>query len=101
MTSYWTWFRVITSLSLVPGFPSPALVAALRRSHVLLGGDYLVEGDPSWACPACQSRWRVWPFAWPVADDGAGAGAAAAGVAAYPGLCGGDELKLLATSSTT
>jgi hypothetical protein len=23
-------------------------VATLKRSHVLLGGDYLVEGDPSW-----------------------------------------------------
>ena len=32
-----------------------------------LGGDYLVEGDPNWACKACQSRWRAWPFSWP--DD--------------------------------
>ena len=34
---------------------------------VALGGDYLVEGDPNWACKACQSRWRAWPFSWP--DD--------------------------------
>ena len=52
---------------IVYGFPSPALVAAMRDGLVLLGGDYLVEGDPNWACKACQSRWRAWPFSWP--DD--------------------------------
>ena len=52
-------------MPIVYGFPSPALVTALKRSEVLLGGDYLVEGDPSWACRLCQSRWRAWPFAWP------------------------------------
>ena len=52
-------------LPIVYGFPSPPLVAALKKSRVLLGGDYLIEGDPSWACGACQSRWRAWPFAWP------------------------------------
>ncbi len=52
---------------IVYGFPSPALVAAMRGGVVALGGDYLVEGDPNWACKACQSRWRAWPFSWP--DD--------------------------------
>ena len=39
----------------------------MRGGVVALGGDYLVEGDPNWACKACQSRWRAWPFSWP--DD--------------------------------
>ena len=50
---------------IVYGFPSPALVSALRRGRVLLGGDYLVDGDPAWGCRACHSRWLRWPFAWP------------------------------------
>jgi hypothetical protein len=50
---------------IVYGFPSPSLVAAMRDGVVLLGGDYLVEGDPNWACKACQSKWRAWPFSWP------------------------------------
>ena len=50
---------------MVYGFPSPALVTAMRAGTVLLGGDYLVEGNPTWACRACQSRWRSWPFSWP------------------------------------
>ena len=45
--------------------PLPALVSALRRGRVLLGGDYLVDGDPAWGCRACHSRWLRWPFAWP------------------------------------
>ena len=50
---------------IVYGFPSPALVSALMRGRVLLGGDYLVDGDPAWGCRACHSRWLRWPFAWP------------------------------------
>ena len=33
---------------IVYGSPSPQLVTALKKQQVLLGGDYLVEGDPSW-----------------------------------------------------
>jgi len=47
----------------VYGFPSPKLVDATNLRTVQLGGDYLVEGDPVWACRACQSRWAAWPFA--------------------------------------
>lgn len=69
-------------LPVVYGFPSPPLVAALKKSRVLLGGDYLVEGDPIWACGTCQSRWRAWPFAWPhLAEEDR----AWAGVADHPG----------------
>jgi len=60
-----------------------------------------VSNSTSRACPACQSRWRVWPFAWPAAEASAhegaravaaGAGSGAAGVAVYPGLSGRDRL---------
>ena len=73
---------------IVYGFPSPALVAAMRGGVVLLGGDYLVEGDPNWACKACQSRWRAWPFAWP--DDALAAAdeRRLARVSSRPGLAG-------------
>jgi len=50
---------------IVYGFPSPSLVDAARNGIVNLGGDYLTEGDPNWACRACRSRWRAWPFSWP------------------------------------
>ena len=69
---------------IVYGFPSPQLVTALKKQKVLLGGDYLVEGDPSWACRACQSRWRAWPFAWPAV----GPEQESLGVAPHPGLSG-------------
>ena len=72
-------------LPIVYGFPSPPLVAALKKSRVLLGGDYLVEGDPSWACGACQSRWRTWPFAWPNLSD---EDRSWAGVTPHPGVSG-------------
>ncbi len=72
-------------MPIVYGFPSPALVTALKRSEVLLGGDYLVEGDPSWACRLCQSRWRAWPFAWPDPGD---VRAIKAGIVPHPGLSG-------------
>ena len=73
---------------IVYGFPSPALVAAMRGGVVALGGDYLVEGDPNWACKACQSRWRAWPFAWP--DDALAAAdeRRLARVSSRPGLAG-------------
>lgn len=48
---------------IVYGFPSPALVAAQRKSLVWLGGDYLIKGDPSWACMGCESRWLTFPWA--------------------------------------
>ena len=69
---------------IVYGFPSPQLVTALKKQQVLLGGDYLVEGDPSWACRACQSRWRAWPFAWPEV----GPEQESLGIAPHPGLSG-------------
>lgn len=69
---------------IVYGFPSPQLVTALKKQKVLLGGDYLVEGDPSWACRACQSRWRAWPFAWPAV----GPEQESLGVAPHPGISG-------------
>ena len=73
----------------VYGFPSPELVAALRRGAVSLGGDYLVEGDPCWACAACESRWRAWPFAWPDASWISAEELAEAGVSPWPGNLGG------------
>ena len=87
---------------IVYGFPSPSLVAAMRDGVVLLGGDYLVEGDPNWACKACQSKWRAWPFSWPdeslaTADERRRArvssrpGFAGAGHGGGGGLCGGGE----------
>ena len=69
---------------IVYGFPSPQLVTALKKQQVLLGGDYLVEGDPSWACRACQSRWRAWPFAWPEV----GPEQESLSIAPHPGLSG-------------
>lgn len=47
----------------VYGFPAPALVTAQRSGRVLLGGDYLVDNDPAWACAACGLQWRTWPWA--------------------------------------
>jgi hypothetical protein len=58
---------------------------------VLLGGDYLVECDPSWACGACQSRWRAWPFAWPDVSE---EDRRVAGVAPHPGLSGSSSRGL-------
>ena len=69
---------------IVYGFPSPALVSALRRGRVLLGGDYLVDGDPAWGCRACQSRWLRWPFAWP----DVGPEQIERGISPWPGLSG-------------
>ena len=68
----------------VYGFPSPQLVPAQRSGRVLLGGDYLLERDPTWSCAACGLQWRQWPWAQggvpqPVPPEarvaGAGAGA--------------------------
>ena len=75
----------------VYGFPSPELVAALRRGAVSLGGDYLVEGDPCWACAACESRWRAWPFAWPDASWISAEELAEAGGAPGRGIWAGRE----------
>jgi hypothetical protein len=70
--------------AVVYGFPSGALVAAQRNGRVLLGGDYLVDNDPAWACAACGLQWRAWPWAaggppeaCPPAARVAGAGAGA------------------------
>jgi hypothetical protein len=70
--------------AVVYGFPSGALVAAQRAARVLLGGDYLVDNDPAWACAACGLQWRAWPWAeggppeaCPPAARVAGAGAGA------------------------
>lgn len=47
----------------VYGFPSPPLVAEQRAGRVRLGGDYLLDADPLWACIACEARWAAWPWA--------------------------------------
>ena len=85
----------------------------MRGGVVALGGDTTwVEGDPNWACKACQSRWRAWPFSWPddalvAADErrrmrvnsrpgaagaghGGGEGAAAAAAGGVDGFAFGD-----------
>jgi hypothetical protein len=58
--------------------------APASQGRVLLGGDYLVENDPAWACSACGLQWRAWPWAaggaveeCPPAARVAGAGAGA------------------------
>jgi hypothetical protein len=71
--------------AIVYGFPSVSLVTCQREGRVLLGGDYLLENDPAWACAACGLQWRAWPWqhggpppacapAGRVAAAGAGAG---------------------------
>ena len=66
------------------GFPAAGLVAAQRAGKLLLGGDYLMEKDPAWACAACGLQWTAWPWATggaveecPVTARVAGAGAGA------------------------
>jgi hypothetical protein len=52
-----------TIVAVVYGYPSTTLVAAQAAGDVLLGGDYLIDGDPMWACRRCDARWASWPWA--------------------------------------
>lgn len=51
--------------SLVPvvyGFPSVSLMSAMRMGKCLLGGDYLLQSEPSWACTCCDKLYCSYPF---------------------------------------
>jgi hypothetical protein len=71
-------------IPIVFGYPSSPLVSLQRAGRVLLGGDYLLDRDPTWCCAQCGLQWRTWPWtqggvATPVPAEarvaGAGAGA--------------------------
>lgn len=71
-------------IPIVFGYPSPPLVSLQRAGRVLLGGDYLLDRDPTWCCPGCGLQWKTWPWATggvaapvPVEARVAGAGAGA------------------------
>ena len=49
-------------IPIVFGYPSPPLVSLQRAGRVLLGGDYLLDRDPTWCCAACGLQWRNWPW---------------------------------------
>lgn len=46
----------------VYGYPTQALLAAMSRGRVLLGGDYLIDQEPTWACKTCEAQFASWPF---------------------------------------
>jgi hypothetical protein len=44
---------------IVYGLPGPDIFEAAERGEVAIGGCVIgrPDGDPHWACPACQHRW--------------------------------------------
>uniref|UniRef100_A0A061QQ85 F-box domain-containing protein n=1 Tax=Tetraselmis sp. GSL018 TaxID=582737 RepID=A0A061QQ85_9CHLO len=52
---------------LVFGFPSTALVERMRAGGVVLGGDYLADGEPTrepcWSCLSCGVKYTRFPYA--------------------------------------
>jgi len=58
---------------LIYGFPSPKLVQCMRAKQLMLGGDYLADGDahmgfPCWFCTACSTKYTRYPHAPPPED---------------------------------
>ncbi|GAX82262.1 hypothetical protein CEUSTIGMA_g9690.t1 [Chlamydomonas eustigma] len=47
---------------IVYGFPSTHLMQVLQRKQLIFGGDYLIEGCRVWACTACNSSFRAYPY---------------------------------------
>ncbi len=46
----------------VYGYPTAALLAAMHKGRVLLGGDYLLDNEPTWACRGCNQGWVHYPY---------------------------------------
>jgi hypothetical protein len=48
-----------TAVPIVYGLPGPDIFEAAERGEVAIGGCVIgrPDGDPHWACPACQHRW--------------------------------------------
>lgn len=47
---------------IVYGFPSSLLLKAGREKKAINGGDYLIAGEPVWACNACQASFCSFPY---------------------------------------